>query len=303
MKRFIVGIISMLFATVFFIAGSADAKDSKVAVKACCTRAMLQTAVDSYIAVQAAGDVSKMALANNVKYMENMETVTKEKGLWNTALPIAFSRSYLDPDTCKSFTEIVVTEGGHPYVIGTRLTVEYGKISEIDSLVTDKDDWLFNAEKYLKYSKLEDWNTLPPDKRSSRSYLIQSGNSYLDIFFDKKVVVPWGKPCARLEGGAYTLEPFPGMPAPKEEPGCDIGIPDNVSIVSRSYIVDEELGVVNIFCRFGDAAKGMPDSHTFRLVNGKLRYVHTLSVSPPGMQMPMPKSIPLNNGKPKVEAK
>jgi hypothetical protein len=303
MKRFISGVFFMLLATVIFMAGNAAAQDSKVEVKACCTRAMLQAAVDSYIAAQAAGDITKMDLAVNVKYMENMEPVAKEKGLWNTALPIAFSRSYLDPDTCKSFTEIIVTEGGHPYVIGTRLTVEFGKISEIDSLVTDKDDWLFNAEKYLKYSKIEDWNVLPQEKRSSRSYLIQAGNSYLDIFFDKKVIVPWGKPCARLEGGAYTLEPFPGMPAPKEEPGCDIGIPDNVPIVGRSYLVDEELGVVNIFCRFGDAVKGMPDSHMFRLVDGKLRYVHTLSVSPPGMQMPMPKSIPLNNDKPKVEGK
>ncbi|NLD36057.1 MAG: hypothetical protein GX654_04230 [Desulfatiglans sp.] len=304
MKRLSIYFILMLFVVSIIMAGSATAQDSKVEVKACCNRAMLQAAVDSYLATQSSGDITKMALATSVKYMENMEPIAKEKGLWHTALPIAFSRSYLDPDICKSFTEVIVTEGGHPYVIGTRLTVEYGKISEIDSLVTDKDDWLFDAEKYLKYSKIEDWSVLPPEKRSSRSFLIQAGNSYLDIFFDKSVIVPWGKPCARLEGGAYTLEPFPGMPAPKEEPGCDIGIPDNVPIVGRSYLVDEELGVVNIFCRFGDALTGMPDSHTFRLVDGKMRYVHTLSVSPPGgMQMPMPKSIPLNNDKPKVEGK
>ncbi len=293
MIRFIVSVIFMLLVTSFLFPGNATSQDLNV--KASCSREMIQKAVDSYVAAQAEGNISKMELAANVKYMENMETVAKEKGLWNKALTIAFHRSYLDPDICKSFTEIIVTEGGHPYVIGTRLTVEYGKISEIDSLVTDQDDWLFNAEKYLKYSKIEDWNILPQEKRSNRSYLIRAGNSYLDIFFDKTAVVPWGKPCARLEGGAYTLEPFPGMPAPKEEPGCDIGIPDNVPIVNRNYIVDEELGVVNIFCRFGDAVKGMPDSHTFRLVDGKLRYVHTLSVSPPGMQMPMPKSIPLNN--------
>ncbi len=304
MKRLVTCVFFMLIVAAIVMAGSVAAQDSKVEVKACCTRAMLQAAVDSYLAAQTSGDITKMALASYVKYSENMEPIAKEKGLWNIALPIAFSRSYLDPDICKSFTEIIVTEGGHPYVIGTRLTVEYGKISEIDSLVTDKDDWLFNAEKYLKYSQIEDWGVLPPGKRSSRSHLIQAGNSYLDIFLDKKVVVPWGKPCARLEGGAYTLEPFPGMPAPKEEPGCDIGIPDNVPIVGRTYLVDEELGVVNIFCRFGDAVKGMPDSHMFRLVDGKLRYVHTLSVSPPGgMQMPMPKSIPLNNDKPKVEGK
>ena len=277
------------------------AEDTEVAVKAYCSREVLQKAVDSYVAAQASGDISKMVFGPNVRFMENMEPVEKEKGLWNTALPIAFHRSYLDPDICKSFTEVIVTEGDHQYVIGTRLTVEFGKITEIDSLVTDKDDWLFNADKYLKYSKLEDRSTLPPEKRRNRSYLIQSGNAYLDFFFDKTVVAPWGKPCARLEGGAYTLEPFPGMPEAEEEPGCDIGIPDgSLGIVSRSYVVDEELGVVNIFCRFGDAVNGMPDSHTFRLVDGKFRFIHTLSVAPPGFQMPMPKSIPLPKNKTKT---
>jgi hypothetical protein len=42
------------------------------------------------------------------------------------------------------------------------------------------------------------------------------------------------------------------------------------------------MGTVNIFCRFG-RPPGMPDSHTFRLVNGKIRYVHTLTPSVPGL--------------------
>lgn len=299
MNRLVTGIVLILLALLSIQPAAAAADDSQgVTVKAACSREMLQKAVDSYIEAQASGDISKMEMSPSIEFIENMEPVKKEKGLWNTALPIAFHRSYLDSDICRSFTEIVVSEGDHPYVIGTRLTVEFGKVSKIDSLVTDKDDWLFNAEKYLKYSKIEDWSPLSAEQQSDRSYLIRSGNSYLDIFMDKTVTVPWGKPCARLEGGAYTLEPFPGMPAPKEEPGCDIGIPDNVQIVGRSYIVDEEMGVVNIFCRFGDAKNGMPDSHTFRLVNGKLRYVHTLSVAPPGFQMPMPKTIPIPGKKP-----
>ncbi len=50
-------------------------------------------------------------------------------------------------------------------------------------------------------------------------------------------------------------------------------------IVNRDYVVDEEQGVVNIYCRFGDSKTGMPDSHTFRLVNGKIANVHTISVN------------------------
>ena len=52
-----------------------------------------------------------------------------------------------------------------------------------------------------------------------------------------------------------------------------------VYIVNRDYIVDEEMGVINVYCRFGNGTTGMPDSHTFRLVSGTLRNVHTLSVN------------------------
>jgi hypothetical protein len=66
---------------------------------------------------------------------------------------------------------------------------------------------------------------------------------------------------------------------------CNIGFPegeDKLPILNRSYVVDVEMGTVNIFCRFGNPP-GAPDSHTFRLVNGKLRYVHTLTLIVPGV--------------------
>src|SRR5262245_59062340 len=64
--------------------------------KPVCSRESLQTAVDSYLAAQKAGDSRKMAFAGKVKYLENMAEVAADKGLWNTALPIGFSRSILD---------------------------------------------------------------------------------------------------------------------------------------------------------------------------------------------------------------
>jgi hypothetical protein len=239
-----------------------------------CTRATLQAAADSYIAAQKSGDRTKMALAEKVKYLENMSEVAADKGLWNTALPIALSRSFLDKDRCKTFSEVIVTEGGHQYVIGTRLSVDNGKITGIDSLVTDKGDWLFNANAFLKYSRAEDWSAPPKSARVPMQELINAGNAYLDLFSDKVVQAPWGIPCARLEGGAYTNRDND----PKAT--CKVGIPPGVLyIVNRDYVVDEEMGVVNIFCRFGNSQTGMPDSHTFRLVNGKFTHVHTLSVN------------------------
>ena len=80
--------------------------------------------------------------------------------------------------------------------------------------------------------------------------------------------------CARLEGGAYTDR--------KGDPNasCEVGIPPGVLyIVNRDYLIDEEKGVINIFCRFGNSTSGMPDSHTFRFIDGKIRGAHTLSVN------------------------
>jgi hypothetical protein len=240
-----------------------------------CTRSMLEAATESYVAAQTAGDLSKMSLAEKVKYRENMIVTARERGLWNTALPIAFHRSIYDVPRCKTFTEAIVTEGGHPYVLGTRLTVNDGKVSEIDSLVSDKDDWLFNAEDYLKYSKAEDWPVLAPDDRVSRQELVDAANRYFDfVFLDKGVRPPWGTPCARLEGGAYTNAKN------EDKDTCHIPAPlAELFIVNRSFVVDEEMGTVNVFCRFGDSKQGMPDSHLFRLVNGRYRWIHTISIN------------------------
>ncbi len=239
-----------------------------------CTRESLQSAVDSYLAAQRAGDRSKMSVADKVKYLENMSEVAADKGTWNTALPVAFARSFLDADRCRTFSEVIVTEGGRQYVIGTRLSVDNGKIRGIDSLVSHKGDWLFNANAYLKYSSKEDWTASKTASPASMQELISAANSYLDLFSDKVEKAPWGRPCARLEGGAYTNRN--GDP----NATCEVGIPGGVLyIVNRDYVVDEKQGVINVFCRFGNSSTGMPDSHTFRLVDGKIRNVHTISIN------------------------
>ena len=99
MIRILVGFVALLCS-----ASSLHAQDS-------CARSELQTAVDSYIATQRAGDVSKMALAPQVKYLENMSETAKEKGLWNTALPIAFHRSIYDVARCKTEPRRVFRRG------------------------------------------------------------------------------------------------------------------------------------------------------------------------------------------------
>jgi hypothetical protein len=247
----------------------------------------LQAAVDKYLDALRNAKTSIMPLAPGAKYIENRKEVSLNQGIWQTPLDINFHRSLLDVDTCETFTEIIHTSSSHPYVVGTRLKIENNKISEIEALVTDKDDWLFNADNYLKYSSQEKWDILPPAQRSDRQTLIKAANAYFDVFLNPSSSsnVPWGIPCARLEGGAYTN--------PKGDPNasCTGGPPleGSVRIVNRRFIVDLDMGTVVGLVDFG-AENGWPDSHTFRLENGKVRYVHTLTVCPSGCQLPSPKA-------------
>jgi hypothetical protein len=54
-----------------------------------------------------------------------------------------------------------------------------------------------------------------------------------------------------------------------------------VNIANRRFIVDPTMGSVVVFCTFGAGSVGggggAPDTHLFRVENGKLRYVHTLT--------------------------
>jgi hypothetical protein len=119
--------------------------------------------------------------------------------------------------------------------------------------------------------------------------MVAAANAYLDAFLEKKLdLVPWGYPCNRTEGGIHT-----GKGDPQDS--CQVGVPAGVNIVARRFIVDETIGAVVAFCTFG--VGGLPDSHLFRIENGKLRYVHTLTHVPAGYHVrvngnPVPSSGP-----------
>ncbi len=240
-----------------------------------CTRTSLQATVDRYLDALKEGNPSLMILSPQAKYIENRNEVPLGQGIWQIPLAVDFSRSLLDVEACETFTEIAHTSSDHPYLIGTRLRIEGSRISEIESLVADKDDWLFNAADYMKYSSQEKWDILPAEKRSDRQTLLNAANAYYDTFGDYSNFskVPWGIPCARIEGGMYTNRNN------DPNPSCTVGMPKSggVKIINRHYLVDVDMGTVVGMVDFG-APKQNPDFHEFRMENGKLRYVHTVQV-------------------------
>src|SRR5262245_38873875 len=210
-----------------------------------CSREGLQRAVDLYIAAQTKGDTSGLPLAMGLGYMENVVNVNIDTGVVKTLMKIDHHRGLLDPATCQTFTEVIVTNMEKPYVLGTRLRINHDKIAEIEILWTTTGYWLFNADNYLKYSSTEKWDAIPAGKRDTRDTLVAAANAYLDAFLEgKKDLVPWGYPCNRTEGGAHT-----GNGSPMDS--CDVGVPSGVNISNRRFVVDETIGAVVAFCTFG----------------------------------------------------
>jgi len=121
----------------------------------------------------------------------------------------------------------------------------------------------------------EDWAEIPQSHRDTREAIQAAGDAYFNRFANANVSVPWGTPCARLEGGAYTGTR--NLTANT----CDLGLPSNTTVVDRRYVVDQVNGVVVIYLGFPgldqDSPDPTPDSHTFRVEGGKIRYIHTLS--------------------------
>jgi hypothetical protein len=241
-----------------------------------CTRDALQAMVATYSAAQTAGDKSKMPLSSSVKLTENMKTTTK--GIWETPLKIEFQRDFLDTTACQTFSEVIVPSGDTQYVLGIRLAVAGAEITEVESIVTmgtvsgstiTSKDWNFDAKAYMTCSKSEDWAVVPEASRSSREQLIAAGEAYFMDFSDKTTMVPWGMPCFRLEGGKGCT-PAQDMASMT----CNVGVPDGITFKNTHWVVDLELNTAIGLTLFAGAD---PDSHMFRLMDGKIRRVHTLT--------------------------
>jgi hypothetical protein len=239
-----------------------------------CQRGGLQHAVRLYLAAQAKGDISILPLANGLGYQENMKPADVKTGFITKPLTFDKSMSLYDDASCQTFTEVIVTDKANPYVIGVRMRINHDKIAEIELITTTTGQWLFNADNYLEYSKKENWGAIPADRRNTYAELVRGASAYLDAFLEAKIdLVPWGYPCVRVEGGMTTAK---GTDADT----CEAGMPAGVNVANRRFVVDEVIGSVVVWCTFGaggPGSSGAPDTHLFRMENGKLRYVHTLT--------------------------
>ena len=225
---------TIIFITSFAVTASAE-----------CSRTFLHNTTSSYVDAQTKGLYTSIAaLASNTSYTEQFKAIDIRVGILSKPLKIDSSRSIHDPRRCTTFTELIITDTTHPYVIGTRLETDGSKIIKMETLVTDEGDWLFNATGYAYYNSLEKWDTIPQAQQDPPAVIQAAGDAYFERFANVNVTVPYGTPCARLEGGAYTDRNLTGQNT------CNLGLPSSIQVVDRRYVVDEEIGAVNIYLGF-----------------------------------------------------
>lgn len=247
-----------------------------------CTRPTLLLAADAYIASQTSGTLTPLTpfLSPNFTYSQNnvvTPPTTPGSSVLTKPLVLSHRRTIIDTVQCATYTELISLTGAG-WVIGTQIhhaPGEGGKVVLIDTIASTTGSWLFNATKTLEFVKAEgEWSPLAEGQRSPRETIQAAGDAYLDLWSSATAEsrVPWGTPCARLEGGAYTGKG-------RADDSCKAGIPANhnqAPNTRRRYVVDEEVGSVSILCVW-EHMMNAADSHEFRLEGAKLRYVHTMT--------------------------
>ncbi|KAF2664683.1 hypothetical protein BT63DRAFT_429435 [Microthyrium microscopicum] len=231
---------------------------------AACDRAQLQKAAESYIAAVTAGSGGTLDVAT---YTENFSNAKFKTGVVHSKpVKIGFSNNILDTTNCATFSEITAPQNSPPMVIGTQIHYDGDKIAKMETVYsTDKLGTFSNPAKTHGYFVKETRGPLA--KKDSRKTLQGIVDSYFDKFSNGTIQVPHFTPCDRVEGSMYVT------------PDCTAGIMSRAGrkMTDRRFVIDEDVGTVSIFLWFNGPG-GSADSHSFRIEDGKLKYVHAIMV-------------------------
>jgi len=143
-----------------------------------CSRESLKQLGDAYVLAQSSGQVA--AFSSDVVYSENFKTTPIKTGILSQALKIDHNRTTYDTTLCTTYTELIITDTAHPYVIGTQAHYSNGSVTKMETIITDQGDWLFNAKDTLKWALTESWNEIPAEKRDTRAVIQAAADAYCD---------------------------------------------------------------------------------------------------------------------------
>jgi len=279
-----------------------------------CNRACLNEKVDNYLAALVAHDPSRVAFAANVKFVENTVPMKPGQGLWKTAsgIPTNFAIYVPDPTAQQVGFLGVMREGDKPVLLGLRLKLVNGKITEAEHLLARNLSERSLANLQAPRPGLLAW--VPVGERVPREQALKIGASYYDALTTANgKASPFADDCVRRENGMQTTSNTPAPATPGfgtfGAMGCaaqlDTGIMSYIKRIEprRVWIVDEETGLVFGLSQFRHPMEektlkivgvpgvdhwdmnfkpfDLPAAHIFKVRGGKIHEIEAMGFTMP----------------------
>ena len=232
------------------------ASHAQAAASKPCDRACLTKLADDYVAALVAHDPSRVPLARDVKMVENLKRIQPGVGMWKSvsAAPTTF-RIYVPDAVAQQVGYLALLQSdGKPALLGLRLKLEGGKITEAEHVVAPGISAGSLAN--LQTPRLALVSSVPESYRDSRSRLLYIGASYYDALdLNNGALAPFADDCVRFEnGGQSARKPVPTGTytdsfAPFGALGCakqlDTQVMAYITQIDnrRVWIADEETGL------------------------------------------------------------
>ena len=277
--------------------------------------------MDQYLEALVKHDPSGVPLADDVKLVENINPTPIGEGLWKTITggPTEFKIYVSDPISGQIGFMGMIENEGNPRLLGARLKVVSGRITEIDHMVSSLALDRGTPENLLK--PREGLVTkLSPAERVSREQMMKAANGYYEsIEFSDGTLGPFAEDCERRENGLTTAVNEMSLPDGVEAgvaPGpmavfhrmkcgeqLSTGIMGYITKMNqrRMFAVDEELGLVAVYSMMNhdgepDPLKiaNMPDiterantwgqftvpaMHIFKIKNGQIYEIEATAIT------------------------
>lgn len=184
-----------------------------------CARTCMEGLADRFLKALATRNPQALPLAGTSRYTEMGQELALGDGLWGTASDVgAYRHVFSDPQSGQIGLFATLKENGRPLVMGARLKVELGRISEMEVVVYRSgsgpawnDNGVLELDKMARPEAL--WTTATPaGQRLSRQELVAIADSYFESLQnnDGKKQYPFTDDCDRLENGVHTTN-NPGM--------------------------------------------------------------------------------------------
>lgn len=236
-------------------------------------RAALVKMMERYLDAVVRHDPTGLPFARDVRFVENIQPVQVGKGLWETATagPTDFKIYVADPAAGQVGFMGVIGDKGKPALLGARLKVVGGRITEIDHMVSPLTGELPAG---LLEPRAGLVTPLDPSERVSRGEMLRAANAYYDAIEQSDGgVAPFADECQRRENGvtaANNQDPPPPGPTPfgamaafgrmKCAEQLSTGIMGYITDINqrRPVAVDEEMGLVMVYSVFNHDGEPNP---------------------------------------------